>query len=155
MWLLPLPKGSGFPPLNVFMIVRYFIGIKRKNLNSVVYSLFQINQHGKISQNEPVVLKRNFPLSSHRAILIAMNDAIERTITMYGMVDKLIIHTLDDDIRFEWMIEYKNDHRFSEQTEDRDLWNRIADTVKYAGINMTIEGKESVLAGLILTRRQP
>lgn len=155
MWLLPLPKGSGFPPLNVFMIVRYFIGIKRKNLNSVVYSLFQINQHGKISQNEPIVLKRNFPLSSHRAILIAMNDAIERTITMYGMVDKLIIHTLDDDIRFEWMIEYKNDHRFSEQTEDRDLWNRIADTVKYAGINMTIEGKESVLAGLILTRRQP
>lgn len=137
------------------MIVRYFIGIKRKNLNSVVYSLFQINQHGKISQNEPVILKRNFPLSSHRAILIAMNDAIERTITMYGMVDKLIIHTLDDDIRFEWMIEYKNDHRFSEQTEDRDLWNRIADTVKYAGINMTIEGKESVLAGLILTRRQP
>lgn len=84
-----------------------------------------------------------------------MNDAIERTITMYGMVDKLIIHTLDDDIRFEWMIEYKNDHRFSEQTEDRDLWNRIADAVKYADINMTIEGKESVLAGLILTRRQP
>lgn len=84
-------------------------------------------------------------LTDHRLVLLAVSSFLAVNTTSDLTVD---IYTDNDSVVFEWMHEYAEDHAFSRQTADRDLWQWIADKSIGQNVKLVFHDSSSTLAGI-------
>ena len=133
---------------NTYIVIA---GIRR--INQVrFYCTVSLVNGDTVQQNEPEEITDPgiSYLSDHRAILLCLWKYLNiiKLNTRTKKIITVVFISPVDSIRFEWMIEYKEDHSFSGQTADKDLWKKIIDFAEQENIKIAIKAEDSILSGI-------
>ena len=142
---------------NNAITIRIFVGVSKskQTKDRATYALTLDDSNGNFLKMPPEqVYTVGRTITNHYVLLSALYKAITILSENISGDLTLIFHCDDDRIAFEWGTEYKEDHKFSVQTQDRDLWERIAKAVKGKGINLVICGNDSVLSAMSKIERR-
>lgn len=127
------------------------IGIKRKDPGfRYVISEYQ---NGIMTQSDPETISDPTVsyLTAHRAILLCLRKFLEQRLRIGRKCKKIVFCSVNSEIEFEWMTEYRSDGKFSSQTQDTDIWAEIVGLVTAGGFKLEIKGSDSVFSGMAKT----
>jgi len=127
------------------MRIKLFIGTVIQNSHQGVYKN-SVYANGRCL-HMPVKTVDTSPLTitDHRLVLLAVVAFLSINTTSGLTID---IYTGNDSVAFEWMREYAEDHKFSCQTADCDLWTLIADKATGQHLKLIFHDSTSTLTGI-------
>jgi hypothetical protein len=133
------------------MRIKLFVGTVIQNSHQGVYKN-SVYANGRCL-HMPVKTVDTSPLmiTDHRLVLLAVAAFLSINTTSGLTID---IYTENDSVAFEWMHEYAEDHKFSHQTADRDLWEWIADKVTGQNVKLIFHDSTSTLTGIPCIERK-
>lgn len=133
------------------MRIKLFVGTVIQNSHQGVYKN-SVYANGRCL-HMPVKTVDTSPLTitDHRLVLLAVAAFLSINTTSGLTID---IYTENDSVAFEWMHEYAEDHKFSHQTADRDLWEWIADKVTGQHVKLIFHDSTSTLTGIPCIERK-
>lgn len=133
---------------NTYIVIT---GIRRRGPDRFSCTVSIVNQN-TLQQNEPEIITDPgiSYLTDHRATLLCLLKYLNviKTTTGNKKHITIIFITPVDSIRFEWMVEYKEDKSFSKQTADQDIWDKITEYIKEENIRLFIKANDSILSGV-------
>ena len=132
-------------------VIHVFVGTSKSKMTpgKAVFVLTMEDSHGHFFKLKPeTVMSGDSYITHHFILLMALSKTIKVLSDGIKGPFRIIFHSDDERIAFEWNTEYKEDGHFSDQTDDREMWQRIANSVMGKNIELVISGPNSVLNGI-------